>query len=167
MSECIIEEVAGRSQSSSSPRQNLQKRWEAAVAEALEPVSAFDPSARENDIPFEELSAARALSHEGGKLGVDFRPHLFDKNVNSHILCDSGSQICAWPPDPGDKPVQGTHLRAVNGTKINCYGYKQIAIKIGRKEYRFQAIKSDVKTPILGWDFFKHYKLGFKWNSTG
>ena len=167
--EVIDKGVAERSRPSIiSLKQTVQKKWESAVAEALEPVSAFDPTIREHkNIPFEELSAARALRHEGGKMGVDFRPHIVDKNLNSHILCDSGSQICAWPPDPGDKPVPGTHLRAVNGTKINCYGYKQISIKIGRKEYQFQAIKSDVKSPILGWDFFRHYKIGFKWNKWG
>ena len=147
MSESVIEEVAEQSRSSFPPLQALQKRWEVAVAEALEPVSAFDPTIREGgvfvqpeknihngkkwikheaiqekcEIPFKELSAARALRHEGGSLGVDFRPHLFDKKLNSHILCDSGSQICAWPPDPEDKPLADTHLRAVNGTKINCF----------------------------------------------
>ena len=88
-------------------------------------------------------------------------------SLKTHLLCDSGSQICAWPPDPGDQPVAGSNLKAVNGSILKCYGYKQITIQIGRKQYHYQAIKADVRSPILGWDFFRHYRIGFRWNKWG
>ena len=167
-----------------SGRQVLQRQWEAQVTAALSSVSSFDPTLRDNcperqfyssikgetkEVvkPPTEMSAAQAINHQSGHLGVDIRPHLFDSVLKQHVLCDSGSQITAWPPDPGDSPLPNTFLKAVNGSKLNCYGYKQVSVKIGRKEYHFQAIKADVQSPILGWDFFKHYRIGFRWNRWG
>ena len=162
------------------------------MSAALAPVSAYDPSIRESgmsflgpekefftniksnaqvitklEVPPEELSAAQAIDHPRGHLGVDIRPHLHDSLSGHDLLCDSGSQITAWPPDPGDKPLPKTFLKAVNGSRLNCYGYKQVSIQIGRKQYRFQAIKADVQAPIIGWDFFKHYRIGFRWTDLG
>ena len=113
MSDCVIEEGIGQSRDSFPLLKQLQKQWEIAVAEALEPVSAFDPTIREPggrlvqpeknfyngkhwvkqeaidrpvEIPFEELSAASAVKHQNGQLGVDFRPHLFDNVLKTHVL---------------------------------------------------------------------------------
>ena len=58
-------------------------------------------------------------------------------------------------------------LRAVNGSKIECFGHKEVMIKIGRKEYKFKAIKANVKTPVLGWDFMRKHKLNLIWNDFG
>ena len=190
--ESVIEEPLRQSPISSnegiqSPTlSSFQKSWQAAVAEALEPVASFDPTIRDaparffrpernfyngskwikqeeiNDVlelPPEELSAARAMSHPRGHLGVDLRPHLFDGVLKQDLLCDTGSQVTAYPPDPGDKPVEGLNLRAVNGAQLNCYGFKQVTVRIGRKDYHFQAIKADVQSPVIGWDFFKHYRM--------
>ena len=81
--------------------------------------------------PPDELPAFQAIHWRKGHRGVDLRPHLFDPVQNKFLLCDSGSQITAYPPEPGDKVVPGQVLKAVNGTKIECFGYKNI----GRKEY--------------------------------
>ena len=51
--------------------------------------------------PPEELPAFQAVNHERGRQGVDFRPHLYDPGFKKLLLCDSGSQITAVPPDPG------------------------------------------------------------------
>ena len=56
------------------------------------------------------------------------------------------------------------YLKAANGTRMSCFGYKQIDIKIGRKNYPFRIIKSQVESPILGWDFMKIHKLDLRWN---
>ena len=53
---------------------------------------------------------------------VDIRPHIYDPVMKKFILCDSGSQVGAFPPDPGDKPISNLFLKAANGTKIVCYG---------------------------------------------
>ena len=95
------------------------------------------------------------------------RPHLFDKALNQFLLLDSGAQISACPPEPGDKVDPSMTLKAANGSKMRCYGTKKLTVRINRKEYSIQAIKTDVKSPILGWNFVKSHKLGFEWNEWG
>ena len=97
-----------------------------------------------------------------GHQGVDMRPH-FVRKEGTEILVDSGSQICAWPPDPGDQIDPNIRLKAVNGNHIQCFGSKDIMVKIGRKAYKFKAIKANVPGPIIRWDFIRHYKLDFVW----
>ena len=118
------------------------------------------------DPPPESLSAAEALDWPVGKAGVDFRPHLYQKEVG-YVLCDSGSQVSAYPPEPGDQPVKNRFLKAANGTKIQCYGVKEVVIKLNRKQIKFNVIKADVESPILGWDFFRQKKIDFRWNDFG
>ena len=114
----------------------------------------------------ETLPAFQAVNWNG-HLGADLRPHVWDAQLNKFLLCDSGSQITAWPPDLGDKPVPGSFMRAVNGSRIKTYGYKDISVKIGRKTYDFKAIKAEVDSPVLGWDFMRHHRLELIWNDWG
>ena len=97
----------------------------------------------------------------------DQRPHIYDPALQKFLLVDSGSQITAWPPEPGDKPIIGRHLRAVNGSRIKCFGTKKIDIKIGRKSYPFTAIKAEVDSPVIGWDFIRAHKLDLVWTEDG
>ena len=97
--------------------------------------------------PPQSLSAAQALDWPDGKFGVDFRPHLHQKDLG-YILCDSGSQVSAFPPEPGDKP-NNRCLKAANGTKIQCYGTKTVVIKLNRKEIKYEVFKADVEKPVL------------------
>ena len=89
-------------------------------------------------LPPDSLPAYQAVHWRNNHLGVDLRPHVFDPLSKQSLLVDSGSQCTAFPPDPGDSPVPGSFLRAVNGSRINCYGKKEIEIKIGRKTYKYQ-----------------------------
>ena len=73
----------------------------------------------------------------------------------------------AFPPDPGDKPQPDVFLRAVNGSRIQCYGFKDIEVQIGRKTYHFKAVKANVESPVLGWDFIRRHRLNFIWNEWG
>ena len=50
-------------------------------------------------------------------------------------------------------------LIAVNGSKIQSYGFRDIIVKIGRKTYKIPAIICDVAQDILGFDFVTKYKL--------
>ena len=68
------------------------------------------------------------------------------------------------PPDEGDVEDPDVVLKAVNGTKIKCLGKKEIVIRIGRKSYKYTAIKAQVDSPVLGWDFVRFHKLNFIWN---
>ena len=99
-----------------------------------------------------------------GDSNVDIRPHVYDPVLRQHLLCDSGSMVSAFPPEPGDNPIPGTFLKAANGSRMSCYGYKQISIKIGEKNYPFKIIKAQVEAPLLGWDFMTHHQLDLRWN---
>ena len=107
----------------------------------------------------EFLSAAEAVRLQASDEDLDIRPYLFDGNSKRHILLDSGSQVCAWPPDPGDVVDPAMSLKAVNGSKLKCYGYKEVQVRINRKTYDIKAIKTDVANPILGWNFTRKHKL--------
>ena len=111
------------------------------------------------DPPLPEVGEVQA---EGDN--VDIRPHLFDPILGVSLLCDSGSQVSAFPPEPGDQPIPNVFLKAANGSRMACYGRKKVTIKIARKPYHFEFIKAQVETPIIGWDFMKHHKLDLRWN---
>ena len=115
----------------------------------------------------EFYSASEALKLQSGEEGLDMRPYLFDKNSKEHILMDSGSQVCAWPPEPGDRVDPEMKLKAVNGSQLKCYGYKDVKVRINRKEYGIRAIKTDVQSPILGWNFTRKHRLWTGWNQWG
>ena len=132
----------------------LQHSWEAAVADSIASIASFDPRQPgiqvtspgkqiydhkvgkwlkiedTNDMPThcefppEELRAFEALKYKMGERGVDIRPHLYCKISQTHLLLDSGSEVSAVPPDPGDVPDPSMTLKAVNGSKLNCYGHK-------------------------------------------
>ena len=70
--------------------------------------------------PPESLPAFQAVMWEPNHLGVDMRPHIYDKVTKKWNLVDSGSMVTAFPPEPGDQPVEDMFLKAVNGSKIRC-----------------------------------------------
>ena len=167
-----------------------QSVWQEKVSAALESVASYDPreygkerSVQEKSVychrrkswvkikemghipagtaPPDKVHVSEALLWAAGRQGVDLRPHLLYKG-QLH-LCDTGSQVTAWPPEPGDKVDPSIRLKAINGTKLKCYGFKKIEVKLNRKTYGFKAIKAEVDTPVIGADFFKHHKLGLEW----
>ena len=117
----------------------------------------------EVDVPSDILAAMSSSQSQT----LDNRPHFFDKKLQQALLVDSGSAVTVWPPEPGDEVDPSMRLKAVNGSRLNCYGFKQVEIQLGRKTLHFKAIKADVATPILGWDFIKYHKLNFFWNRWG
>ena len=167
-----------------------QASWQEQVAAALESVASYDPreygvekNVQEKSVychkskkwvkikeighipagtaPPDRVHMSEALLWAVGRQGVDLRPHLLYKG-HFH-LCDTGSQVTAWPPDPGDQVDPSIRLKAINGTKLKCFGFKKVEVKIGRKTYGFQAVKAEVDSPVIGADFFKHHKLGLEW----
>ena len=101
----------------------------------------------ENHIPVEFVSAVEAEKMIGKN--YDMRPHIHDKLTNEYLLYDSGAQVSACPPDPGDVIDPKVALRSVNGSRLNCYGFKEIDIQINRKKYPVKMIKTDVQKTIL------------------
>ena len=75
--------------------------------------------------------------------------------------------MTAYPPDPGDKVDPSVSLKAVNGTKLKCFGYKDVEVQINRKSYRIRAIKTEVPNPILGWNFVRKHRLTMDWTEWG
>ena len=140
---------------------NINKKWSKSESGLKPSISPVKP-----EVPV-RLTAVEALNWPDAHLGVDFRPHLFDNDSKKFVLVDSGSQVCAFPPEPGDRVVPGIVLKAANGSKIKCYGRQERVIRINRKEYRFMAYKADVASPILGWDFVKYHRLALTWNENG
>ena len=121
----------------------------------------------ESEIPPPGLfSAAEAVNMSEAE-NYDMRPHIFDGVSKKHLLLDSGSQVTAYPPDPGDKVDPSMSLKAVNGTRLKCYGYKEVSVRINRKKYDIRAIKTDVENPILGWNFVRKHRLTLDWSPWG
>ena len=97
------------------------------------------------------------------ELYSDTRPRFFDNFTKSWTLLDSGSCVSCVPRGPDDKIDTSLNLKAVNGQSIPTFGTKLLKIRIGRKEYEIEAVKTDIPQTILGWNFFKKYRLGFEW----
>ena len=110
--------------------------WSEAVGRELAQVAAFNPLPGQS--PPEELPAFQAVHWEVGAMGVDLRPHVFDPGLNRWLLCNSGSQISAIPPDPGDVEDKNTFLKAVNGTKSNVTVLKN---------WKSKSVEKDIDSP--------------------
>ena len=74
---------------------------------------------------------------------------------------------CVIPAEPEDKVVPSLKLQTVDGSPFDCYGTKELVVKIGRKQYHIPAVKAKIKAPILGWDFVDKYKLDTVWGEFG
>ena len=76
-------------------------------------------------------------------------------------LIDGGAVLSILPPTAADR-VRGqseTQLQAANGTKIPCYGTKNIDITLADRKINFPVTIAEVKQPILGADFLAHSYL--------
>ena len=175
----------------------LQSQWVSSIKRHLESVASYDPrpvgtnrqshrklvfnklgdkswsqveefqlNAFINEPPT-EIIGAQGAAWSGGVQGVDMRPHYRDPDLQQEFLVDSGSQVTAVAPEPGDKESESVFLRAVNGSKIKTFGHKNITIRIGRKQYHFKAIIAQVESPVLGWDFMRQHKLDLRWGDFG
>ena len=77
-----------------------------------------DPQKAAKPPPSEFYSAIEAAAMSG--TDWDMRPHVLDKRTGQYILLDSGAQVTACPPDPGDVVDPTTTLKAVNNTRLKC-----------------------------------------------
>ena len=99
------------------------------------------------------VSAVEAQNWSKFFQNCDIRPRLEDKSTGAFRLIDSGSQITATQKLPEDKLDPTIKLVAVNGSRINTYGIRNLDIKIGRKNYSIPAVICDIDQDILGMDF--------------
>ena len=140
----------------------IQNDWQDKIAQEISSIASLNPLLPDLVIG-EEISAAEAALHRDGFRGVDCRPKVFDGISKSWKLCDSGSMVTVIKKGPNDKPDPTRFLKAVNGSKIECYGQKEVEIRLNRKSYVIKAVIADVSQDILGWDFLSKYKLNWQW----
>ena len=95
-------------------------------------------------------------------LESEVRPKIYDKITKTWTLCDIGSLVTCIPRASTDVIDNNIRLRSVDGRVIPTFGSEEIIIKLGRKEYKVEAIKADVPHRILGWDFFREYGLNLE-----
>ena len=87
-----------------------------------------------------EIPAVDAVGWKNGHRAVDIRPRLVDKSTKVARLIDTGAQLSATVRLPGDQVDNSVRLIAVNGSKIQTYGTRNIELKIGRKSYSIEAM---------------------------
>ena len=85
-----------------------------------------------------------------------------DRSSGFRFLVDTGSEVSVVPPTHIErKNRQDTFsLQAVNNTSIATYGVRSLSLDLGlRRTFRWVFIIADVKQPILGADFLRHFGL--------
>ena len=146
-----------------SPRVEIQNRWNDLVIAALSVAQEVDPF--QSDLPAGTvLKAVDALGWSKGHRNCDIRPRLVDKVTGEVRLLDSGSQISVTKRRPEDKVDNSIRLIAVNGSKIETFGVRNIDVKLGRKLCTIPAIICEVQQDILGMDFIEKFKLNLEWD---
>lgn len=117
-----------------------------------------------------------ALRVEGsGKLGAvqngagvctilsSHRLCITDLNSGYNFLVDTGAEVSVIPVNKKlfkELTESDFKLYAANGTAIRTYGTKTLEVNFKlRRAFRWTFIIADVKQPILGADFLKHFKL--------
>ena len=116
------------------------------------------------DFESEVVPTIEAVKMWNENRNVDLRPRLIDSSTGEARLLDSGAMISATKKRPEDKLDTSVNLIAVNGSKINSYGVRELKVKINRKQYSIPAVICDIKQDILGADFIDKYKLGLEWD---
>ena len=95
-----------------------------------------------------------------------FPSHLFyimDKSSGHRFLVDTGAEVSVLPPSRSERRHrdEGCNLMAVNGSAIlSTYGKRSLTLDLGlRRTFRWVFVIANIKSPILGADFLRHYSL--------
>jgi hypothetical protein len=83
---------------------------------------------------------------------------ISDRAAGKRFLVDTGSSFSILP-HRASKPTSGPSLHSANGSCIRCWGYRRQAVNFAGSEYSWNFLLADVKFPILGIDFLKHFQL--------
>ena len=118
-SEEFIEAFVRRSQKAAQVRFNSNPFK---VAAMMLPVESTEIC----DLPIGSVIPAVDALNWTRKANCDIRPRLLDKSSGITRLIDSGSQISVAVKGPEDKVDPSFKLVAVNGSKINTYGIREI-----------------------------------------
>ena len=76
-------------------------------------------------------------------------------------LMDGGAFVSLVPPSFAQraKGANGKKLTAANGTSIDCYGEVNLKIQLGSRFFEHTVLVADVRTSLLGADFFANHAL--------
>ena len=88
--------------------------------------------------------------------------YVTDRSNGFRFLVDTGAEVSVIPPSATDRKHRRTSLslQAVNDSPIATYGDRLLTVNIGlRRTFQWIFIVADVKQPILGADFLRHYNL--------
>ena len=140
-----------------------KSNYDQMVLGALEIAAEVDPDLKNLPVGV-EVPTLSAVNWTRGRHNVDIRPRLVDKSTGIARLIDSGAQLSATVRRPEDKVDDSVRLVAVNGSRIQTYGTRDIEFKINRKTYRIPAMICDISQDILGMDFINKYKLNLEWD---
>ena len=113
-------------------REDMNKIFQDQVKQELEKIAEYNPL---ENAPV--LSAIAASQWPEGQNGYDTRPRFFDPLSQTHCLVDTGSAICAIPAGPNEVPDPSLALVAANGSVIECCGYKEMEVQIGRNKQNY------------------------------
>jgi Reverse transcriptase (RNA-dependent DNA polymerase)/RNase H-like domain found in reverse transcriptase len=83
---------------------------------------------------------------------------IWDSSSSSKLLVDTGSSFSILPHKLR-APLAGPLLRAADGRRIRCWGSKQLQLSLQGTSYSWQFLLVDLKFPILGVDFLRHFGL--------
>ena len=141
--------------------------WYDGTIQSIQVAAMVDPNPSlniyESDLPVGMVIPTVDAVGWANHRNVDVRPRLVEKSGEIRLI-DSGAMISATKRLPTDKLDDSVRLVAVNGSKINTYGVRELEVKIGRKKYTIQAVICDIEQDILGMDFIYKYRLGFEWD---
>jgi len=90
-------------------------------------------------------------------------PLLFLKNKLSSatFLVDTGASVSVFPhlPRSPSAPGSGVQLRTADGSPMDTYGSRCLALQFGSRRFEWNFLLANVSTPILGSDFLRHNHL--------
>lgn len=88
--------------------------------------------------------------------------YVTDRALGLRFLVDTGAEVSVIPPSAAERKYRREDfgLQAVNDTAIATFGRRSLTLNLGlRRTFHWIFIVADVKNPILGADFLRHYNL--------
>lgn len=85
-----------------------------------------------------------------------------DSNSGKQFLVDTGAEVSVLPFNKQGPPLppSSIYLEAANHSRVKTYGTRSVNLNLGlHRKFQWKFIVADVKFPILGTDFLRHYGL--------